>query len=102
MTACAVIQSWMGIPCLFAPNEWPKRRSDVTDMVKAFYDEHEPPFPNYADLDSPENDDLASPESFLAGDCAISWPTMLQFAEMRASLRPRLAQWAAISTGLNA
>lgn len=39
-----------GIPCLFAPNEWPKDRSDVTDTVKAFYEET--PFPNYDDLDS--------------------------------------------------
>jgi SAM-dependent methyltransferase len=39
-----------GVPCLFAPNEWPEGRSDVTDIVKAFY-EHTP-FPNYDDLDS--------------------------------------------------
>lgn len=38
-----------GIPCLFAPNQWPQGRSDVTDMVKSFYEET--PFPNYDDLD---------------------------------------------------
>jgi SAM-dependent methyltransferase len=38
-----------GIPCLFAPNEWPQGRSDVTDIVKSFYEET--PFPNYDDLD---------------------------------------------------
>lgn len=42
-----------GIPCLFAPNEWPEGRSDVTDMVKAFYEQT--PFPNYDDLDSRES-----------------------------------------------
>ena len=42
-----------GIPCLFAPNEWPNDRSDVTDIVKAFYEET--PFPNYDDLDSRES-----------------------------------------------
>ena len=42
-----------GIPCLFAPNEWPQGRSDVTDMVKAFYEET--PFPNYDDLDRRES-----------------------------------------------
>jgi SAM-dependent methyltransferase len=39
-----------GIPCLFAPNEWPAGRADVTDMVKSFYEVT--PFPNYDDLDS--------------------------------------------------
>ena len=39
-----------GIPCLFAPNEWPQGQSDVTDMVKAFYEQT--PFPNYDDLDN--------------------------------------------------
>jgi SAM-dependent methyltransferase len=38
-----------GIPCLFAPNQWPEGSSDVTDMVKSFYEET--PFPNYDDLD---------------------------------------------------
>src|SRR5688572_24388843 len=42
-----------GIPCLFAPNEWPKHRSDITELVKAFYEET--PFPNYDDLDSRES-----------------------------------------------
>ena len=42
-----------GIPCLFAPNEWPQGRSDVTDMVKSFYEET--PFPNYDDLDGRES-----------------------------------------------
>ena len=42
-----------GIPCLFAPNEWPEGKSDVTDMVKSFYEET--PFPNYDDLDGRES-----------------------------------------------
>ncbi len=42
-----------GIPCLFAPNEWPEGRSDVTDLVKSFYEET--PFPNYDDLDGRES-----------------------------------------------
>jgi SAM-dependent methyltransferase len=42
-----------GIPCLFAPNQWPEDRSDVTDMVKAFYEQT--PFPNYDDLDGRES-----------------------------------------------
>jgi len=42
-----------GIPCLFAPNEWPEGRSDVTDIVKAFYEQT--PFPDYDDLDSRES-----------------------------------------------
>ena len=42
-----------GIPCLFAPNEWPQGKSDVTDMVKSFYEET--PFPNYDDLDGRES-----------------------------------------------
>ncbi|HET7033294.1 MAG TPA: methyltransferase domain-containing protein [Casimicrobiaceae bacterium] len=42
-----------GIPCLFAPNEWPTGKSDVTDMVKSFYEET--PFPNYDDLDGRES-----------------------------------------------
>lgn len=39
-----------GIPMLFAPNEWPAGQSDVTDIVKAFYEKT--PFPNYDDIDS--------------------------------------------------
>ena len=42
-----------GIPCLFAPNEWPQGKTDVTDMVKSFYEET--PFPNYDDLDARES-----------------------------------------------
>lgn len=42
-----------GIACLFAPNQWPDGRSDVTDTVKAFYEET--PFPNYDDLDTRES-----------------------------------------------
>src|SRR5262249_55474028 len=34
-----------GIPCLFAPNEWPQGKRDVTDIVKQFYETT--PFPNY-------------------------------------------------------
>ena len=40
-----------GIPRLFWPTESPGAK-DVTDIVKAFYEET--PFPNYDDLDSPE------------------------------------------------
>ncbi len=39
-----------GIPCLFAPNEWPDGKSDVTDEVKSFYEET--PFPNYDDIET--------------------------------------------------
>ena len=39
-----------GIPCLFTSNEWPAGISDVTDIVKAFYEET--PFPNYEGLDT--------------------------------------------------
>jgi len=45
-----------GVPCLFAANEWPEGKTDVTDIVKAFYEET--PFPNYDDLDS--RDSLAA------------------------------------------
>ena len=38
------------IPCLFAPNEWPAGKSDVTDIVKKFYETT--PFPNYDGLDT--------------------------------------------------
>jgi hypothetical protein len=38
-----------GIPCLFAPNYWPEGSTDVTDIVKAFYEKT--PFPNYDGLD---------------------------------------------------
>jgi SAM-dependent methyltransferase len=39
-----------GIPQLYAPNEWPADRRDVTDLVKAFYEETS--FPTYDDLNS--------------------------------------------------
>jgi SAM-dependent methyltransferase len=42
-----------GIACLFAPNEWPACRRDVTHIVKSFYEET--PFPNYDDLDNRES-----------------------------------------------
>ena len=42
-----IVQS--GIPCLFAPNHWPEGRTDVTDIVKEFYEQT--PFPNYDGLD---------------------------------------------------
>ncbi len=38
-----------GIPLLFWPNEWDSR-TDVTEVVKSFYEE--PPFPGYEDIDS--------------------------------------------------
>src|SRR5262249_22641069 len=38
------------IPCLFAPNDWPADKRDVTDVVKAFYERT--PFPNYDGMDS--------------------------------------------------
>jgi SAM-dependent methyltransferase len=38
------------IPCLFAPNEWPTDKRDVTDIVKQFYETT--PFPNYDGLDT--------------------------------------------------
>jgi SAM-dependent methyltransferase len=41
------------IPCLFAPNQWPADKSDVTELVKAFYEQT--PFPNYDGLDSRES-----------------------------------------------
>jgi SAM-dependent methyltransferase len=42
-----------GMPLLFWPNEWRDPGQDVTDVVKAFYEEN--PFPNYDDLDSSES-----------------------------------------------
>lgn len=38
-----------GIPLLFLPNEWAKRRKDVTPVIKNFYEQA--PFPNYDDLE---------------------------------------------------
>jgi len=39
-----------GIPLLFLPSDWEDSKKDVTEEVKAFYEEN--PFPNYDDLDS--------------------------------------------------
>ena len=38
------------IPSLFAPNQWDDSKEDVTEKIKAFYEEN--PFPNYDDFDS--------------------------------------------------
>jgi len=38
------------LPRLFWPNDWREGQTDVTDTVKAFYEET--PFPNYDDFDS--------------------------------------------------
>jgi SAM-dependent methyltransferase len=38
------------IPMLFWPNDWDDQKRDVTEIVKAFYEET--PFPNYDDFDS--------------------------------------------------
>lgn len=39
-----------GIPSLFMPNEWKDAHEDVTEKIKAFYEEN--PFPRYDDFDS--------------------------------------------------
>jgi SAM-dependent methyltransferase len=39
-----------GIPQLFWRNEWPAGKPDVTEVIKAFYEEV--PFPNYDEVDS--------------------------------------------------
>jgi SAM-dependent methyltransferase len=39
-----------GIPSLFMPNEWKDAHEDVTEKMKAFYEEN--PFPRYDDFDS--------------------------------------------------
>ncbi len=39
-----------GIPLMFCPNDWAEGTRDVTEEVKAFYEET--PFPNYDDFDS--------------------------------------------------
>ncbi len=39
-----------GIPLLFWSNEWKDSQTDVTNVMKSFYEET--PFPNYEDLDS--------------------------------------------------
>ena len=41
-----------GVPMLFVPNDGGQQVKDVTDVVKAFYEEN--PFPNYDDIDSTE------------------------------------------------
>lgn len=52
-TACSrVFGCDGGIPRLFWPTEFTTKAADVTDLVKAFYEQT--PFPNYDDLDSPE------------------------------------------------
>lgn len=42
-----------GIPELFWSNEWDRGRPDVTESIRAFYEEN--PFPNYEDIDSNES-----------------------------------------------
>lgn len=37
------------IPSVFAPNEWDGTKKDVTEQIRAFYEEN--PFPNYDDFD---------------------------------------------------
>ena len=39
-----------GVPLLFCPNDWGEGREDVTDDIRAFYEET--PFPNYDEFDS--------------------------------------------------
>ena len=39
-----------GIPCLFVPNDWDATKGDVTDIVKAFYEET--PLPSYDGLET--------------------------------------------------
>lgn len=39
-----------GIPLLYSSNDWESGKPDVTDSVRAFYEEN--PFPNYDDVDS--------------------------------------------------
>lgn len=41
-----------GIPLLFHPHDPEQQKGDVTEIVKAFYEEN--PFPNYDDIDSEE------------------------------------------------
>lgn len=45
-----VFQQVEGIQQLFWPNVWTGNRVDVTDLVKAFYEDN--PFPNYDTYDS--------------------------------------------------
>ena len=49
-----------GIPSLFTPNEWSDAKEDVTQEIKAFYEEN--PFPNYDDFDSAGEPDGQGPE----------------------------------------
>lgn len=42
-----------GIPQLFAPHDPAQQKGDVTQIVKAFYEEN--PFPNYDDIDNEES-----------------------------------------------
>jgi len=53
-----------GIPLLFWPNE-PTPRMDVTQDVKAFYEEN--PFPSYEDFDSPWSLREKAQRGFLPG-----------------------------------
>jgi SAM-dependent methyltransferase len=49
--ACShVYRAQDSIPSLFTPNEWQDAKEDVTDRIKAFYEDN--PFPNYDDFDS--------------------------------------------------
>jgi len=41
-----------GVPLLFFPHDPEEQKGDVTEIVKAFYEEN--PFPNYDDIDSEE------------------------------------------------
>jgi SAM-dependent methyltransferase len=49
-SGCHTYPIQCGIPRLFTPNHWPAGKSDVTDIVKEFYERT--PFPNYDGLDS--------------------------------------------------
>ncbi|SRR5216684_3348690 len=52
-TSCRKVfstDSESGVPMLFAPHDPEQQKGDVTDVVKAFYEEN--PFPNYDDIDS--------------------------------------------------
>jgi SAM-dependent methyltransferase len=52
--ACgAVYRAESGIPLLFHPHDAKDQARDVTDVVKAFYEEN--PFPNYDEFDSKES-----------------------------------------------
>ncbi len=52
-----------GIPLFFWPTEW-TAKVDVTEVVRAFYEET--PFPNYDDMDSPESLRAKAEEGFFA------------------------------------